>query len=168
MRYLIAKWGPEQSSDVETPRSVRWNDGASATAQDYIDHILDTHLFIRNSYGTARLSFPGIIAEATYDFASNAWRLSGPGVLPVCLPVDDPGAKRKQIIAAIWELPIVYRTRIHRTRRGHCTEKDLSCPSKARAASSKEQRRNRTRCSAEVRLELPVSTKITRDTIAAI
>jgi hypothetical protein len=40
---LIASWTPDQDPATEIPTSLKWDDGAPATVDDYRAHFLDTH-----------------------------------------------------------------------------------------------------------------------------
>ncbi|WP_433968294.1 hypothetical protein [Tunturiibacter gelidiferens] len=112
---LIAKWNPSQDMSVELPSSVRWADGTCATHNDYLQHMLDTHTFVGDcENGREIRMFPNIVADVRYDHSAQTWAVSGVGVTPSALALTDPDASDDQITAALYALPVVYRSNIRR------------------------------------------------------
>jgi hypothetical protein len=112
---LIAKWAPNQNPSVEPPNSVRWEDGTPATHDDYLQHMVDTHIIVGDCEdGTEVRMFPGIVADVRYDCSAKTWAVGGAGVTPSGLDLTDPDARDDQIMAALYTLPIVYRSNICR------------------------------------------------------
>jgi hypothetical protein len=93
---------------------VRWSDGSPATVDDYLIHVLDTHICMSRSDGIELHMFPDVIADVRYDDFARTWVIGGIGVTPAALGLTDPNAPDVQIVAELYTYPIVYRARIHR------------------------------------------------------
>jgi hypothetical protein len=112
---LIAKWTTNQDPSIEQPSSVCWEDGSPATHDDYLRHVPDTHMLVGDCEdGMEVRMFPGIVADVRYDHSAQTWAVGGVGVTPAALDLTDPNAPDDQIIAALYTLPIVYRSNICR------------------------------------------------------
>jgi hypothetical protein len=114
---LIAKWATNQDLSIEAPHSVRWEDGTRATHEDYLRHMLDTHTLVSECEdGMEVRMFPAIVADVRYDHFAQTWAVGGDGVVPSALDLADPDAPDDQIMAALYTLPMVYRSNICRDR----------------------------------------------------
>jgi hypothetical protein len=112
---LIAEWTTSQDTSVEHPRSVRWEDGRTATLDDYIKHSVDTHVFCEDYPDRIELHmFPDIVADVTYDKFAGSWVVKDAGFGGWSLDIADPEAKYDELIAAVATFPVVYRARIRR------------------------------------------------------
>ena len=112
---LIASWSPEQDASVDSPTSILWSDGRSASLAEYQDHFDNTYLYSVRADGSAvQRMFPDITADVRYDQIAGTWVVTGEGVEPFGLDLIDPRAKDDQIIAELSTYPVVYRARIHR------------------------------------------------------
>jgi hypothetical protein len=60
--------------------------------------------------------FPAIVADVRYDHFAQTWAIGGDGVVPYPLDLTDPDAPDDQIMAALYTLPMVYRSNICRDR----------------------------------------------------
>jgi hypothetical protein len=113
-KTLVAKWKPEQDCSVELPYTIYWSDGSSATSEDYLDHILDTHTFSYGADGVELRMSSEIIADIHYDLIARQWVISGDGVQPAALDISDRSAPDDSILAELATWPTVYRVRIRR------------------------------------------------------
>ena len=94
---------------------MRWADGTPATHNDYLKHRLDTHTFVGDGENGMELRmFPGIVADVLYDSSALTWTVSGVDVRSSALDLTDPTAPDDRIIAALYALPVVYRSNIIR------------------------------------------------------
>jgi hypothetical protein len=108
---LIATWTPDQDMSVELPSAVRWANGTPATHSDYLEHMLATHAFVGDGENGIELRiFPGIVADVRYDSYARTWTVSGVDVTSSALDLTDPDAPDDQIVAALYALPVVYRS----------------------------------------------------------
>jgi hypothetical protein len=114
MPTLVARWAWNQDSSTEPPVSVTWGDGRPATYSDYLSHRLDTHELVETAVGLECRMYPQIEGHVRYDFYAGTWFLTGDGIEETSLSLTDPDATDGEIMAALYELPVVYRCQIHR------------------------------------------------------
>ena len=117
MKFLIARWdnwNPE-AAGAGPPDSVRWSDGTSATIADYHHHIDDTHRVVLASSKCCEKHYsPDITVDVRFDPKGGHWSVSGKGVEPIALCLNDPFACDDKIAEEMYGLPTVYQYRIHR------------------------------------------------------
>lgn len=111
-RTLIARWKPEQNCSVDLPHTVYWSDGSPATAEDYLTHLLDTHIFSSATDGIKLHMFPNVVADVHHDRTSRAWVVSGVGVKSAVLNISDPSATDDSILAELYTWPVVYQNQV--------------------------------------------------------
>lgn len=112
---LIARWYGKNPDMNNPPEEVRWGNGIPATLDDYRQHGIYTSRIIESDAGYVEQVFePDIVADVRFDSFAGHWTISGEGVQPEALFLNDPDATNEQIIAELFTLPIVYRARIHR------------------------------------------------------
>lgn len=114
MWTLIARWNLEQDPTIDPPQQVFWGDGRPATLQDYRDHHLDTHELVDTPGGLELRMYPGIVGDVRFDSYARTWFVVVPGLDPISLDLSDHEASNSEIKAALYQLPIVYRSVIHR------------------------------------------------------
>jgi hypothetical protein len=114
-RTLIAKWTIDQDPCTDTPAKVYWEDGSHATLNDYITHSLGTHaLMLGKDGGMECHMYPQVIADAHFDRSGQTWLVSGDGIEPFALQLNDPNATDADITGELYLFPVVYRAKIHR------------------------------------------------------
>jgi len=97
------------------PSTIVWEDGSSATLEDYFAHRSDTQKWVSDPSGGIRLHlYPDVIADVRYDGFGRVWSISGDAIEPEALYVTDPDATDYEITLALSALPMTYRHVIHR------------------------------------------------------
>jgi len=97
------------------PSTIVWEDGSSATLEDYFAHRSDTQKWVSDPSGGIRLHlYPDVIADVRYDGFGRVWAISGDAIEPEALYVTDPDATDYEITLALSALPMTYRHVIHR------------------------------------------------------
>lgn len=114
MRVLIAKWNLKQDPSIDMPIRVFWADGRPATHQDFLTHRLDTHEIVITSKGIEMRIYPNLIADVRFDYYAGTWFVVPPDEQPVSLDLPNIRATDEEITAALYQLPRVYRSVIHR------------------------------------------------------
>jgi hypothetical protein len=110
---LIAQWTLNQDPTIEAPHTVEWANGTSASFEDYLAHMTDTHTWIAGSTGIELYMFP-YLADVRYDYSAGIWMIDGVGPTSIALDITDPNALDEQIIAALYTCLVVYKARIYR------------------------------------------------------
>jgi hypothetical protein len=112
---LIARWTLAQEHAFDPPDAVFRGDGRPATYQDYLDHAGDTHELVDSPDGSLeKRMYPWITADVRYDGYANLWFVVATGQQPISLDLSDVNATDSEITAALYELPLVYKSRIWR------------------------------------------------------
>jgi hypothetical protein len=115
MMKLIATWLPTQEPDIEAPHSIIWEDGSTASMEDYNAHCGDTSFCVATDIGGWEWHiFPDITAEVFYCPHGRVWGLRGDGVVPTSLYITDPHATDSELQSALVSLLTWYRTKIVR------------------------------------------------------
>lgn len=114
MCTLIVRWTSDQDPTIDAPDCVIWGDGRAAVLQDYIDHSLDTHELVDTPQGLELRMYPAIVGDVRYDAFARTWFVVLAGQDPISLDLPDPAASDSEIEAALYQLPMVYRSTIHR------------------------------------------------------
>jgi hypothetical protein len=114
MCTLVARWTSDQDPTIDAPHSIFWGDGRGASLQDYIDHQLDTHELVETPGGLEVRMYPWIIGDVRYDAYARTWFVAVPGQDPVSLDLTDHEASDSEIRTALYQLPMVFRSVIHR------------------------------------------------------
>lgn len=113
---LLAIWPKGRCPMLEDPWRIVWGDRTPATLNDYHTHQHDTTIQRRTPQGATILYlYPDVIADLRWDPWGGRWSLTGAGIRPVALWVDDPRASEDLLQFAIRGLPIEYRVIIHRS-----------------------------------------------------
>lgn len=119
-KRLKATWDGAREPGDE-PSNVCWEDGRSATLEDFHAHELDTHFWAEDDDGRlSKFMFPDIVAGVVFVQAIKDWVVHGEGVVATALGLADPNASEENIIAALFTLDTVYRSRIIRCQGGEC------------------------------------------------
>lgn len=112
---LIARWYGFNPDMNEPPDEMRFGNGTPATVDDYRRYFGCTARTVESESGYVEQVFdPDIVADVRFDRFAGHWAISGDGVEPEALFLNDPNASDDQIIAELFTLPVIYRTRIHR------------------------------------------------------
>lgn len=114
MRVLIANWSRGLDLVEDRPDRIRWNDGTSATINDYIHHLGDTNTLEHTQHGWEMRMFPEIVAKAWYDAAARTWVVGGEGIPTESLGLSDPDTPDEQIRGNLSASPIAYKAEIIR------------------------------------------------------
>ena len=75
---------------------------------------LDTHELVETPEGVELRMYPKLIADVRYDYYAGTWFVVPPGEEPVSLDLPNFKATDEEITAALHQLPIVYRSVVHR------------------------------------------------------
>lgn len=81
---------------------------------DYFAQVGDTHELVNVTDGLEVRVYPNIVAEVRFDAFARRWFVSGKDIETQALDCTDVNASDDQIMAAVFELPVVYRVVIHR------------------------------------------------------
>jgi hypothetical protein len=112
---MTARWDRHQDSSTEDPRSITWEDGTSATLDDFRSHSSHTSRFVIGPQAKKEVHiYPDIVADVYFDRYAKSWAIRGEGVTACALDVCDPLATDHDIIAALATLPMFYRVKINR------------------------------------------------------
>jgi hypothetical protein len=113
-KRLKATW-EEASEPGGEPSTVTWEDGRATTLEDFHGHELDTHFWAQDDDGRlTKYMFPEIQAEVVFDQDVSDWIVRGQGVVTTALDLADPNALDESVVAALFNLEMVYRSRIIR------------------------------------------------------
>jgi hypothetical protein len=112
---LKATWEGACEPCVDGPSSVSWEDGRPATLEDFHTHELDTHFWSEDDDGhMCKFMYPDIIADVVFDRHVMDWVVQGSGVVTTALDLKDPNTPDGDIVAALFTLETVYKSRIIR------------------------------------------------------
>ncbi len=112
---LTATWKVGRDPSVDTPDSIKWEDGRWGTVTELHAHNRDTYLLTHPDDGTTQMViYPEIVAEVSYCDFGCCWGLKGDGVGTAALSLRDPNATDQQIYSALYALPMKYRVNIKR------------------------------------------------------
>jgi hypothetical protein len=113
---LLAIWPKGRCPVMEDPWRIAWEDRTPATLSDYNLHRRDTAIERTTRQGaTVRYLFPDVVGELRWDPRGGHWSLTGTGIHPIALWIDDPQASDDDLRLAIRALPIEYRVIVRRS-----------------------------------------------------
>jgi hypothetical protein len=92
---MTARWDRHQDISTEAPRSIIWEDGTSASLDDFRSHSSHTSRFAIGLQGKKEVHiYPDVVAEVYFDRYAKSWAIRGEGVTACALDVCDRHAIR--------------------------------------------------------------------------
>ena len=112
---LLVYWGTDDEADLQIPKAVKWEDGTSATLDDYYKNQCATQTSESTDKGMVTVIFPDVVATVRFDVAKSHWLLQALSGGPIDLEQTDPNASDETLKWEISCYPVVYRTTFDRS-----------------------------------------------------
>jgi hypothetical protein len=111
---LIVFWGPKDKADLQTPEEVKWEDGTSASAEDYFKNQYATFSSYMTDRGLVSVYNPDCVAVTRYDHAKGHWVLYD-GDRHMDLRETDPVATDENLITELATYEVFYNSTFDRS-----------------------------------------------------